>query len=172
VPPRDDASLSERLAALADYLHKPLDEIMNRTITVEGVGCVRERCVETAWVLIEQFREDMSTRSSSDDLEERGTDVVRRVNEKLRVVREALGDLKDVLERTNEAKTAKRRRPSDHERMHGRAESSVEELLVVLNELSTSRSGTHGMVFRKGPRQITVRVDDASFEGIHHMGTG
>ena len=135
------ADLARVMGKLYAELDKLYRSIVDRPVTTKAVNATWSKCNEYILAL-EDYRRELLESSSKVDRELAAS--IARLNKKLRIVREALRRLIEVLT-IYDTLPDSRRIPSDFEKRHGVVESAIEVILPDISLLVRQFGGTAGL---------------------------
>ena len=135
------ADLAQAMSKLYDKLDTLYREIVNRSVVTAAVNAARSDCNDY-FLALEDYKRELLDSPSKVDRELAGS--ISRLNNKLRTVREVMGQLVDIL-RVRDASPGSRRAPSGFERRHGAAESAIESILPDIRLLALEFGGAAGL---------------------------
>jgi hypothetical protein len=134
------ADLAREMGNLDTKLDILYRTIVNRLVTSVAVGNIRTDCNEY-FLALEDYKQELLDSPSNVDQELAGS--ISNLNKHLRTVREALGQLIEILKMRDESPSS-RRAPSGFERKHGTAESAIEHILPEIRLITREYGGTAG----------------------------
>lgn len=146
-------------------LYTDLDDlyrkIVNRLAVTDAVGAVWSDCNDY-FLALEDYKRELLNSQSKVDRELAGT--ISRLNNKLRTVREVLGQLVDIM-RVRDTSPGSKRAPNGFERRHGAAESAIEGILPEIQVIAREFGGAAGL-----QEHSRRRYGDAGRPGISGNG--
>lgn len=135
------ADLAQEMSKLFTELDDLYRKIVTRATATDAIRGVWSDCNDYFLALEDYKRELLDSQSKVDhELAES----ILRLNNKLRTVREALGQLVDIM-RVRDTSAGSKRTPSGFEKRHGAAESAIEGILPDVRLIAREFGGASGL---------------------------
>jgi hypothetical protein len=135
------ASLAQAMSELLNELDNLHRKIVDREAATDAVDVVRKDC-NKYYRSLEEYRQELLDSEINVDRVLAAT--ISSLNNKLRSVREALGQLVETMGRRDTSPSS-RRAPGDFERRHGVVESAIEAILPEIRSIAREFEGTSGL---------------------------